>query len=217
MCRRGRRGASPIMIAALLQGIILGLSAGFVPGPLLTLVISESLRHGARAGVRAALAPAVTDAPIIVVTMFLLSRISHLQPLLGILSLFGSLFVLALAWENFSARGTAEPRGEASRHALQKGILVNFLSPHPYIFWLTVGGPITWRALERSPWQAVLFVGSFYALLLGSKVLLALLADRARPFLSGPSYLAVMRVLAFALCLLALLLMRDGLARLGAI
>ncbi len=205
------------MIAALLQGLVLGLSAGFAPGPLLTLVISESLRHGGRAGVRAALAPAVTDAPIIVVTMLFLSRFSHLQPLLGTLSLLGALFVLYLAWENFTARGIAEPPVAAPPRSLQKGILVNFLSPYPYIFWLTVGGPITWRALESGPWHAGLFVGSFYALLLGSKILLALLTDRARPFLAGPSYLTVMRVLALALCLLALLLLRDGLQRLGAI
>jgi threonine/homoserine/homoserine lactone efflux protein len=205
------------MIALLLQGLVLGLSAGFAPGPLLTLVVSESLRHGGRAGVRAALAPVVTDAPIIAVTMLLLSRFSHLQPLLGTLSLLGALFVLLLAWENFTARGIDEPRGEAPSRSLQKGILVNLLSPHPYIFWLTVGGPITWRALEESPWHAALFVGSFYALLLGSKIFLALLADRARPFLAGSSYRAVMRLLAFALCLLALLLLRDGLQRLGAL
>jgi threonine/homoserine/homoserine lactone efflux protein len=203
------------MIAALLQGLVLGLSAGFAPGPLLTLVISESLRHGGRAGVRAALAPAVTDAPIIALTMFLLSRLSHVQPLLGILSLLGSLFVLFLAWENFTTRGIVEPGSAAPSRSLQKGILVNFLSPHPYIFWLTVGGPITWLALEESPLHAALFVGTFYTLLLGSKIVLALLTDKARPFLTGPAFLAVMRILAAALCLLALLLMRDGLQRLG--
>jgi len=203
------------MITALLQGLVLGLSAGCAPGPLLTLVISESLRHGARAGVRAALAPAVTDAPIIAVTMFLLSRISRLQPLLGILSLLGALFVLFLAWENLTTRGIGIERGETQSRSLRKGILVNVLSPHPYIFWLTVGGPITWRALEESPFHAALFVGTFYALLLGSKIGIALLADKARPFLSGPSYLAVMRILAAALCFLALLLIRDGVQRLG--
>jgi hypothetical protein len=33
---------------------------------------------------------------------------------------------------------------------LQKGILVNFLSPHAYIFWLTVGGPS-----PGGPWRRV--------------------------------------------------------------
>lgn len=203
------------MITALLQGLVLGLSAGFAPGPLFTLVISESLRHGGRAGVRAALAPAVTDAPIIAATMFLLSRFSHIQPLLGILSLLGALFVLFLAWENFTTRGIGEPGRAAPPRSLQKGILVNLLSPYPYIFWLTVGGPITWKAFEESPLHAVLFVGTFYSLMVGSKIAIAVAAGRSRGLLTGPAYLTVMRILAAALCLLAFLLMRDGVQRLG--
>jgi threonine/homoserine/homoserine lactone efflux protein len=46
-------------------GIVLGLSAGLSPGPLMTLVVAESLKGGASAGIRIALAPLVTDAPII--------------------------------------------------------------------------------------------------------------------------------------------------------
>ncbi len=38
-------------------GIILGLSAGLAPGPLLTLVIAATLRRDAAAGIRVALPP----------------------------------------------------------------------------------------------------------------------------------------------------------------
>jgi threonine/homoserine/homoserine lactone efflux protein len=203
------------MVSFLLQGLVLGLSAGFAPGPLLTLIISESLRHGGRAGVRASLAPLVTDVPIVAVTMLLLSKLSHFEPILGTLSLLGGLFVLYLGWENLSTKGVVETAGESTPRSLRKGVLVNFLSPHPYIFWLTVGGPITWRALEKGPLHAALFVGSFYALLIGSKVALAVAAGRSRSFLKGPLYIAVMRLLGLALCILALLLVRDGLHRLG--
>jgi len=53
-------------------GLILGLSAGFAPGPLLTLVISETLQHDLKAGVKVALAPIITDLPIIIFTLFIL-------------------------------------------------------------------------------------------------------------------------------------------------
>ncbi|MDY6953588.1 MAG: LysE family translocator, partial [Thermodesulfobacteriota bacterium] len=49
-------------------GIVLGLSAGFAPGPLLALVISQTLRHNAVEGLKVALAPLVTDLPIILIT-----------------------------------------------------------------------------------------------------------------------------------------------------
>lgn len=50
------------MLYFLTVGTVLGLSAGFAPGPLLALVISETLRHGIPAGVRVALAPIIVSA-----------------------------------------------------------------------------------------------------------------------------------------------------------
>ena len=50
----------------------------------------------------------------------------------------------------------------------------------------------------------------FYLLLVGSKILLALLAARSRRFLAGRAYRTVMRALALLLGLFALLLFREG-------
>lgn len=57
------------MMFFITAGAALGLSAGFSPGPLLTLVLTETLHHGVKAGIRVALAPMITDAPIIVLTL----------------------------------------------------------------------------------------------------------------------------------------------------
>lgn len=198
------------MIEILAQGVLLGLSAGFAPGPILTLVISESLRHGSRAGIRVALAPLVTDLPIIAFTMFFLSRTAHLRPLLGVISILGGVFVFYLGWESLTSRGLERDPGEPVGRSLQKGVLTNMLSPHPYLFWLTVGGPITWKALDRSPAEAALFVGGFYLFLVGTKLTLAVAAGRNREFLKGRTYVMVLRGLGVLLCLLVLLLLRDG-------
>ncbi|UCD33501.1 MAG: hypothetical protein JSV38_06465 [Desulfobacterales bacterium] len=53
------------MSSALWVGVMFGLSAGFAPGPLLTLVITQTLRHGIKEGILTASAPVLTDAPII--------------------------------------------------------------------------------------------------------------------------------------------------------
>lgn len=42
---KGRR-----MAAYLVSGIVFGLSSGLAPGPLLTLVLTETLRHGKKGG-----------------------------------------------------------------------------------------------------------------------------------------------------------------------
>ncbi len=198
------------MMTFLAQGTVLGLSAGFAPGPLLTLVVSETLRHGVRGGVRVALAPFVTDLPIIVLSLLVVSGLSRLQPVLGVISLLGALFVLYLGWENIRMKGPGPAGAAEAPRSLRKGIIVNALSPHPYLFWLTVGAPITWRALQDGPLSAAAFVGSFYALLVGSKIALAVAVGKSRSFLGGRAYLWTMRVLGVLLCLLAVMLLGDG-------
>jgi len=43
-------------LAYLLPGLALGLSAGISPGPLLTLVMTQTLKHGKGEGVKVSLA-----------------------------------------------------------------------------------------------------------------------------------------------------------------
>jgi threonine/homoserine/homoserine lactone efflux protein len=103
----------------------------------------------------------------------------------------------------------------SSRNALAKGVLVNVLSPHPYLFWISVGAPLVHRALSVSVAAAGAFIAGFYLLLVGSKVVLALVVGRSRAVIKGRAYVLTMRGLGLALCLLALVLVRDGLALLG--
>ncbi|MES9860524.1 MAG: hypothetical protein ABW157_19515 [Candidatus Thiodiazotropha sp. LLP2] len=75
------------MLSTISAGIVLGLSAGFSPGPLLTLVISETLQHDIRAGIKVAVAPIITDLPIIIFSLFIINEISGLYNILGLISL----------------------------------------------------------------------------------------------------------------------------------
>lgn len=203
------------MMTALASGAFLGLSCGLAPGPLLALVLAQALRHGPREGCKIALSPLITDAPIILVALALAARLAELRSLLGVVSIAGGAFVLYLAWDSFApARLDAEAPPEPPR-SLLKGILTNLLSPHPWLFWMTVGAAILAQAIARSWLAAAAFLCGFYLLLVGSKVLIALMAGRSRDLLAGRSYRVVMRVLALLLGLFACLLFRQGLRHLG--
>ena len=199
------------MLTYLAMGVVLGLSAGFAPGPLLTLVISETLQHNLRAGLKVALAPLITDLPIVLAVFLVLRQVDDFAPFLGILALGGSIFLLILAWQNLTQAGpdiSLEPLPERS---WRKGILANFLSPHPYLFWLSVGGPTLSRALEIHALAAALFVFGFYLCLVGTKLLLAWMTARSKGFIRGRWYLWSMRILGLLLVLLAGLLGYEGL------
>jgi hypothetical protein len=51
------------MIEYLTKGRLLGLASEFAAGPLLVLVVSETLRHSIKEGIKVSMAPLITDVP----------------------------------------------------------------------------------------------------------------------------------------------------------
>jgi threonine/homoserine/homoserine lactone efflux protein len=202
-------------MAFLGAGMVLGLSAGISPGPLLALVLSHTIRHGVREGIRVAAAPLLTDLPIILVSTLVLSKVAGYARLLGAVSLAGTAFLAYMSYETFRARRLEPSASDAGPRSLRRGALVNALSPHPYLFWLTVGAPMILKGWKTSSAAAVLFVAGFTGCLVGSKVALAVLAGRSVNFLSGRNLQYLMRALGLLLLLFAVLLLVDGLRLLG--
>jgi threonine/homoserine/homoserine lactone efflux protein len=198
------------MLNFLASGTILGLSAGFAPGPLLTLVIAETLRHDMKAGIKVALAPILTDLPIILFTLFILTKLSHFDFILGAVSILGGLVVFWLGYESIRTKGVHVAINEIQCRSFRKGVIVNLLNPHPYLFWFSVGGPIMMKALDHDSMGAGIFIASFYLFLVGSKVLLAVIVGRSRDFLTGKIYVYIMRLLGVLLWVFALMLFYEG-------
>ncbi len=152
-----------------LLGFGIGFAAGVSPGPLLAFVLREALRHGPGAGMRAALAPLLTDGPVVAAAWLLAGRLDPAT--LAPLGLFGGAY-LALS----GLRGLLHPPPSAARAASLRGAaLANLANPQMYLFWFAVGVPLLARLGAAAP----LFLLGFYLALVGSKAALALAAGRA--------------------------------------
>ena len=200
-----------------LAGAVLGLSAGISPGPLLALVVRETLTRGMGAGIKVSLAPLITDLPIVLASVLLLARLAEYRPVLGVISLTGACFLLFLAYESLSARGVSLDTAKTPAKSLQKGIAVNFLNPHPYLFWLTVGAPLLVKGFDATPFAPGLFLAGFYICIVGSKIGVAVVVEKSRAFFSGKTYGLALKIMGVALFVFAVLFFRDGLALLGII
>jgi len=199
------------MIAALGLGLLLGVSAGMSPGPLLALVLSQTLRFGAGAGVRVALAPLITDLPIVVGAVLLVGAAPATGALPAGIAMAGAAFVAYLAWDTWRSELAEDGLVAGAPRSWTRGVVVNFLSPHPYLFWLAVGAPTLLAAVASDgAGGAVGFLAGFYGGLVWSKVIVAVATSRARGFVSGRGYRIVMRVLAVLLAVFALGLLREG-------
>lgn len=199
------------MIASLSAGMALGLYAGFSPGPLIALVISQTIKHGPKEGVKVAFAPLITDFPILLISTFLLIRLSNYGMILGVVSVLGALFLIYLAYTSFRTRGVEVNMDEEVPHSFIKGAMVNALSPNPYVFWITIGAPIILKGFAESYIVSLLFVGSFLGCLVGSKCFVAIIAGKSKHFLTGRAYFYIMRTLGVVLLVFAVILFRDGL------
>jgi threonine/homoserine/homoserine lactone efflux protein len=199
------------MLHYLTIGTLLGLTAGFAPGPLLTLVISETLQHDFKSGVKVAIAPIITDLPIIFLALFILSKLSNFNNVLGIISFIGAFFILFIGYTNVRTSGVVLNENQVEPKSLIKGVLVNALSPHPYLFWLSVGAPIIFKAMSLNVSAPVVFIVSFYFFLVGSKIVLALLVGRSKSFLRDNAYIFTLRFLGLLLCIFSAVLFYDGL------
>ncbi len=201
----------------IIAGSTLGLVAGISPGPILALVISETIRHGRREGMKVAFVPLVSDLPIVLFTLLILAKISEYNTILGIISLLGAGFLCLLAYESLRTKALQHDLNPARFTGFWKGVLANFLSPHPYLFWLLVGSPMVIKAYGENPWSAAGYVGGFYICMVTAKLIVAWLSDKSRNVLGTKGYIWVNRILGLILVLIAVFLVIDGLGFLGII
>lgn len=183
-----------------------GLSAGLSPGPFMLLVLAESLRNGWRSGALAALAPLISDAPVIILSLLALGSLP--PSAFAVMEGAGGIFMLYLGYQTArsgmgpdagtgiagtggspDAAGLPQPAPGAGRNSagpaalgpLWRGVAVNLLNPAPWLFWFTAGGTVLHRALASGWASSLAFLFIFYCLLVGSKVALAVLAGRQTP------------------------------------
>ena len=203
------------MISSLVAGIVFGLSSGFAPGPLLTFVINQTLKYNIKEGVKVALSPLITDLPIILLAAFIFNELKNFEFTLGIFSLLGGLFVLYLSYDNIKTAPVHLKIETTQPSSLKKGVIVNALNPHAYLFWFSVGIPTILKAKEQSTIVALAFITCFYLSLIGSKIFLAIIVGKSRTFLEGKPYIYTMRILGFLLFIFALLLFKNSLVLFG--
>lgn len=197
------------MLVDLLTGATLGAAGGLAPGPLTALVITQTLRHGPLEGAKVGIAPLVTDGPLLLGSAWLATVLGTKG--LGAISLLGAGFLAWLGWQTVRASPPTIEVDEGPSGSVWKAIATNVLNPHPYVFWIAVGGPLVAQAESVGA-----FLLGFFGCLCGSKVLIAVGVGHFRERLSGRAWRVALIVLGLAMWGFAAAFVWDGLAALTA-
>ncbi|MDR6226724.1 LysE family translocator [Desmospora profundinema] len=160
-----------------------GISAGFAPGPFMALILTESLSGGWRRGVLASMAPLITDGAMILLSLWMLSAFS--PPMFAVMEGVGGLVMFYFGYSTWKIREARPEREEAVAYEgasglapLWRGIAVNALNPTAWLFWFTAGGTFLQRAYSAGTIPVLLFLLVFFTLLIGSKVLVAVVTGQ---------------------------------------
>ena len=164
----------------LLAGAAYGFAAGAQPGPLNAYLLSVTLRHGFRRALPAAFAPLLSDAFIISLTLFVLTRIP--VGFIRWLHLLGGIFVLYLAWGAWQSfrQFDREQQDVRAVESVWKAVVINLLNPNPYLGWSLVLGPLLLRGWRSSHADGAAVVVGFYGALVGTTIGVVLLFHLAR-------------------------------------
>ena len=206
------------LIHFVVVGATFGLVGGMVPGPLTALVIGQTLRFNRREGFKTCAAPLITDGPLLAIGLTLSVHLDGIRTLTGLLSAVGACVLIWIAMDTWRAGTNASELNlintetERAPGSLKKAILTNLFNPHPYVFWLTVGGPVARDALTAGTVHVALFAGAFGCTLVGSKCVLVWLVDRYKRAFQGRLYTSTLRLLALGLVAIAIQFMNDALS-----
>ena len=200
---------------SLLFGMVIGLATGLSPGPLITLVVSETLKKGKKEGIKVAISPLISDAPIILFVLVVLSFVAEKSILMGVISMLGACFLIYLGLSNLRTNVKESKDHLGKDNALLKGITTNLLNPNTYMFWLTIGGRRILESVQLHFSVAILFIFGFYLMLVCSKTAVAITVDKSKTLIKSKYYTYITRALGVVLIVFALTFVRDALEFVG--
>ena len=165
----------------LLQGVGFGFAAASQIGPFQTFLISQALTRGWKRALPGAFAPFISDGPIILLSVLVLSQLpGWAQRGMYVL---GGIFVLYLAigafksWRSFDE--TAVHPELSGQQTLFKAAMTNALSPGAYLFWMFVTGPILVQGWRETPVNGLGLLLGFYTAFISCLILMIVIFGAA--------------------------------------
>ncbi|MEC9393820.1 MAG: LysE family translocator [Candidatus Thermoplasmatota archaeon] len=178
-----------LVLGLAIAGATLGIVEGIKPGPLLTMVIRETLSGGLRAGLWTAAAPIFTDGPLVIVSLFAAAWIATNPLALLLITVAGAIFLAQMGYECF---GLEPPDVDADAPpptgSFLRGVITNLLNPNVYVFWFLIGGPLMASVADEEILAPVAYAITFLVTIMLTKATIAYAIHRASGGISPTTY-----------------------------
>ena len=195
-------------IKDIIAGFIFGVSAGLSPGPLMALLISETLQGHRKNGILVSISPIITDIPILLISLFILDKISEVKHLISFVYFLGALILFYFGYKNLRIEHFQLDTDLTG--SLKKGVILNILNPYTYLFWFFIGAPYV---REAGFIGGILFTVFFFIGITGSMMLIAVFTEKLKKFIESRYYIYLLRFIGVLFIALGIMLFEDGLSK----
>lgn len=170
------------MLPYLMFGITYAFAAAIQPGPFQTFIISKTLENGWKRTLPAAFAPILSDGPIIMLVLFILTNIP--REMIRFLQIGGGLLLLYLAYSSFKSflhfDKIKKLKNNKTDNTLLKAVLVNAINPAPYLGWSLIMGPLFIKGYNEVTDYGFALIAGFYTTLILCQIGIIMLFGLAR-------------------------------------
>ena len=170
------------MFVSLMPAIAYGFAAAITPGPLSMFLLSQAVSNGWRRALPAAFSPLISDGPVAVLVLAVLSRVP--DSMVNYLRVFGGAFILYLAfgaWKTWRTyKSDADISAGSRPNNLLKAAIVNWLNPNLYLGWSLILGPIVLGGWHKSPALGMGLILAFYVTMIAMMIAMVVVFAAAR-------------------------------------
>ena len=178
-----------LILGLAIAGATLGIVEGIKPGPLLTMVIRETLSGGLRAGLWTAAAPIFTDGPLVIISLFAAAWIATNPSALLVITLAGAIFLAQMGYECFGLEPpNMDEDAPPPTGSFLRGVITNLLNPNVYVFWFLIGGPLMASAADEEILAPIAYAITFLVTIMLTKATIAYAIHRASGNISAIVY-----------------------------
>ena len=150
------------------SSFVIALSGALMPGPVLTVTVSESARQGAKAGPLMIFGHGLLELALVLALLGGLAPFFSRDEVFIFVSLLGGAILLWMAWMMFrelpGLKLKFEEDDQKPRNLILSGILLSLANPYWFIWWATIGiGYIMYSVKFGIPGIVAFFTGHILA------------------------------------------------------
>ena len=209
------------LIGIAIGAFLIALSGALMPGPLLTVTISESLKRGKWAGTLLIIGHGILELSLILVILAGLGHLLKINAVVVTISIMGGLILIWMGWDTVrKAKGLSlsciTEKTDNSRYGpILTGIFASISNPYWTIWWATIGiGYMAASLIHGWIGIAAFFIGHITADL-AWYTLISFCITGGRKFLSDRLYHGLLVTCGGILCFFGIIFLYIGSKKMG--